>query len=833
MEGRNMVEKPEQQVRKAENKVDEQAQFISLAIQQCSEGVAMVDLKGNLLYLNEAFAKMHGYSPSELLGKNLSIFHTPEQMPAVEEANRQVRETGKFRGEIWHTRSDGSVFPGIMHNSLIRNEEGNPVYMIGLLRNITLRKQLEEALEKSQNALKENHDLLDSILTASGVCIGYSQNRKVIWLNEAATKIFGFAKEEDYIGKDTRMVYACEEEYKRVGKLLYTMHPGKVVETDVKFKRYDNNREFIGHFKANALDPSNPEKGVIINIIDITEQKRAEEALKKSEKRYRLLADNITDVILVIDVERFSISYISPSVETVFGYSPSAETVFGYTQEELADLNAFNFLTPDSADRMLSVFNREVAKDKFGKAEAQRMELEVLHKTGLTTWIEASGRFLRDNKKQVKSILCVIRDISQRKKAEDALRKSEEQYRLLAENVKDIIAVVDLDRFVFSYISPSAEAVFGYTQEELANLNVFHLLTPHSADLMMTVLNREVEKNKFGEAEAQQLEIQALCKGSSTVWMEISACFLRDDKNQITSVLCVIRDISKRREAEEALRKSEDQYRHLVEKMSDGLAVQNEDGLLTFVNKSFCEMVGYQSNKIIGKPIVDFLDDHNLQIVKNQMSSRRQGSPASSYEVELLRKDGSKLSVYVSPKDMFDSEGQYKGSFAVFTDITMYKQAKDILHQAKNKLIEKVRQRTAETEEKNIALKVLLSQRDQDKVRLEKTIMSNIRVLVEPNLIRLKKSGLNSKQKTAVKILESNLKEIASPFINNLSSNYLKLTPTEIQVANLLKHGATTKEIAKSLDLSQRTIDTHRYNIRRKIGIKGKPINLRTYLSSL
>lgn len=74
----------------------------------------MVDLDGNLQYLNNAFAEMHGYSPEEIIGKNLSIFHTPEQLPHVDAANRQIKERGYFKGEIWHTKRDGSIFPTIM-----------------------------------------------------------------------------------------------------------------------------------------------------------------------------------------------------------------------------------------------------------------------------------------------------------------------------------------------------------------------------------------------------------------------------------------------------------------------------------------------------------------------------------------------------------------------------------------------------------------------------------------------------------------------------------------------------------------------------------------------
>ena len=96
-------------------------------------------------------------------------------------------------------------------------------------------------------------------------------------------------------------------------------------------------------------------------------------------------------------------------------------------------------------------------------------------------------------------------------------------------------------------------------------------------------------------------------------------------------------------------------------------------------------------------------------------------------------------------------------------------------------------------------IKVLLDQRGDDKKKLEETMMSNVKELVIPNLTRLKNNSLNSKQQTALNILESNLNEIISPFVNNVSSSYMKLTLTEIQVANFIKHGASSKDIANSL----------------------------------
>ena len=138
-----------------------------------------------------------------------------------------------------------------------------------------------------------------------------------------------------------------------------------------------------------------------------------------------------------------------------------------------------------------------------------------------------------------------------------------------------------------------------------------------------------------------------------------------------------------------------------------------------------------------------------------------------------------------------------------------------------------------ELKEVNSALRVLLKARDEDKAELEERVLSNIKKGVEPYLERLKQSDLTNMQMTYLSVLESNLNEIVAPFVREVSSKYLGLTPTEIQVAVLIKQGKRTKEIASLLYLSQNTILTHRYKIRTKLGLKNKKTNLRSYLQQL
>jgi len=151
-----------------------------------------------------------------------------------------------------------------------------------------------------------------------------------------------------------------------------------------------------------------------------------------------------------------------------------------------------------------------------------------------------------------------------------------------------------------------------------------------------------------------------------------------------------------------------------------------------------------------------------------------------------------------------------------------------------------LRNRTAELKkqrfrlvEANAALKVLLKQRENDKIEVEEKVLTNLNQLVIPYLGKIKRRSSDAKLKAYADILESNLNEIVSPFARSLSSKFLRLSPAELEVSNLVRQGRNTKEIAEIMHLAESTIDFHRDNIRQKLGIKNKKINLKTYLGTL
>jgi PAS domain S-box-containing protein len=231
-------------------------------------------------------------------------------------------------------------------------------------------------------------------------------------------------------------------------------------------------------------------------------------------------------------------------------------------------------------------------------------------------------------------------------------------------------------------------------------------------------------------------------------------------------------------------------------------------------------------------------------------------------------KDGRKLVLSVIKAPLRDKAGNIIGLVGISRDITDIKKAEEALRKARDELERRVEERTAdlvrlneklkqeieerkqaeqelkqreaqleiqksELEEVNTALRVLLKRRGEDKTEFEEKVLYNVKELVVPYLERLKRDGLDAKRRAYVSILESNLNDIVSSFTHKLSSKYLSLTPTEIQIANLVRQGRTTKEIAEILNSSDRTVEFHRKNIRKKIGIVNRKVNLRSHLLTM
>ena len=203
------------------------------------------------------------------------------------------------------------------------------------------------------------------------------------------------------------------------------------------------------------------------------------------------------------------------------------------------------------------------------------------------------------------------------------------------------------------------------------------------------------------------------------------------------------------------------------------------------------------------------------------------------YETQYTKKDGSIIDVEINLSLLKDTAGRTTGAVVAVRDITVRKHMEEELKRGRAELEKKVAERTANLEEVNTALRVLLKRREEDKAALEDKVLINVSRLITPSLQKLKEGSLEERQRLYLDLLENNLRDIISPFLQALSLKHLQLTPMEVEVANFIKNGRNSRQIAEILEVSRKTVEFHRDNIRRKADIKNKKINLQTYLMSI
>ncbi len=286
---------------------------------------------------------------------------------------------------------------------------------------------------------------------------------------------------------------------------------------------------------------------------------------------------------------------------------------------------------------------------------------------------------------------------------------------------------------------------------------------------------------------------------------------------------------SKHKQEEEALRESEERFKEMMADLLPTIISElDKNSYLTYTNQPTAETFGYSKADLEdGLNVIDKVhpDDRERAIKNTKKVIKRKELDANEYR--LFKEDGSELTMLVLSRPLYKN-GKAIGISSTLTDITKRRITEQALKERETELEIKMKS----FEEINTSLRVLLKRRDEDKREFEEKVSVNVRELVFPFLERVKKGRLDPEQIAYIRVVESNLNDIVSPFLRTLPSKYSNLTPKEIHVANLIREGTTSKGMAKLMNLSPRTIETHRKNIRKKLGIEKKKGNLRTHLLS-
>jgi PAS domain S-box-containing protein len=553
-------------------------------------------------------------------------------------------------------------------------------------------------------------------------------------------------------------------------------------------------------------------------IRDITDGKRAEEELKESEERFAKAFRSSPAPTYISGIDDGRYLDVNDSGLRLLGYT--REEMVGHTAHELS-------IWVDSGVRDSAISRLR----KQGRIQDELTRFRT--KTGAIKETLWSCEVIKLNNEDV--MLSLLYDVTESKRDKENLLKSEKKFASLFHLNPNPMSITDIDTGIFIDVNKACSIWTGYPREKLigASANDLKLwVNPHDRENIIGALK--------ADAELDVQEYMIRLKNGQIRNVLFSARIIEIDQEKY--LLSLLHDITGRKQAEEALRETLQLFFDIIDFLPDATFAVDLLGKIIAWNRAVEDLTGVKKEDMLGKgnyeyalpfynkrrPIlVDLVLSSNKKIERNyDVFTKEQGRVILAETTLSIR--GRKVFIGGKASPLYDSKGEIVGAIESVRDITDRKQYEDAIKKREAELEAK----TYELEDMNSALRVLLKQREYDRKRFEEEILTNMKVLVSPYLEKLKAQLPAGKNPDHIRVLETNLKEIVSPFVRTLSTTYSGLTNREIQIANLIREEKTTKEIANLLNISECAVNVNRYRIRRKLKM-ARQNNLRMYLAGL
>jgi PAS domain S-box-containing protein len=606
----------------------------------------------------------------------------------------------------------------------------------------------------AEDALRESEKKYSTLVENSLTGIYIDQDGKIVFANSRFAEIYRYPRQELLGMESWKLVHP--EDRALTDEIREKRLRGEAAPRDYEARGLRKDGATIWIKRRNTQIEYRGQPAILGNVVDITERKRAEDALRQSEANYRLLFSAESDAIIVADAD----------TKEIVDANEAALALYGYGQEQLLGLRAIELSAEpeESARHIEQVSSGEPFVVSPGPVQR-------LHKKKDSTIfpVEISSGFytLRGRK----MVCAVIRDITERKRAEAAVRESEERYHTIFELAADSIVLIDGKTGELVEFNKSAHESLGFTHEEFKKLKIPDFEVIESADEVAKHIKKIIKEG------SDSFETKHRTKSGEIRDVEVRSRPLSiRGKNFVQSIW---QDITDRNRAEAAVRESEQRYRAVLEASPDPIVIYDMEGKCSYINPAFTTVFGWTLEELIGKKL-DYVPEENwpeTQLIIDTVlagqsfsgvESRRYTKDGNILDVSIsaaihLSRDGVSVDVSISAAIHLSRDGVSVGSVHFLRDITQRKRAEKTLQRRK----EELQAHTRSLEEVNTALKVLLRRRKEDKSELEEKVLANVKELVLPYLETLRNTRLDAKQMAYISIIESHVNEIVSPFLRS------------------------------------------------------------------
>jgi len=568
------------EMERAQKELRESEERYRLHFENVQEIIFSIDPQLRIVDISPSVEPLLGYRPEEIVGRAFSelkvappglvenIYYTARRAFDGEAVNEAEYELLARDG----SRKVGSVSAKPFY------VDGKVVQVFCVARDVTERKQAEAALRESEEKYRSLFE--DS---RDGVFI-ISREGVVLDVNRAASEMVGYEVEELV---NLRIEDLLEDPAEADRFRAAIDSAGGVRDHETRLKKKDGtviDCLFSASVKRSRFGRVLAYQGI---VRDVTEQKAALRALRQSEERYKLLVEKSPDAIAIYSDGR--IRYMNPACRRLMKFPERADELIGKP--------VMQFVHPD--------FHQDVKKriEKVSKGEADYgfFEETLIRFDGSLMKVEVAIAPIEFEGKP--ALQAVVRDISDRKRAEAALRESEARFRHLAESTDDVIWTMNMD-LENTYVNCAIERFRGYTPEEHMGQKLSDILVPHSFDHVVGVLKKELELEARGEIDdpykSRVMELEYRKKDGSTVWAELRSTFMRDRHGNIIGVRGVTRELSDRRKAVKDLAQQESLLRAAMNNLGQAVIIMGPDQKVRFANRAAEELFHKENGSLAG-----------------------------------------------------------------------------------------------------------------------------------------------------------------------------------------------------------------------------------------